>query len=153
MTDMADHITTNQSKLITSNVRKVFAQGMHHLDKRAYTFITLHMGFIAHFGLEGFQREYAQLGRFAVTLLDTETHVIEAGGGRHRNDDWADEVEQRGAPITAITIRAILGVARGAREGAQIRDILFQKTADLEQAGRLADKWGHHVVADEEVEA
>ena len=146
--DMADRITTNQSKLIVSNVRSVFTKGMHHLDKRSYQFITLHMGFIAHTSLQGFQREYAQLGRFAVTLLDTETHVIEVGGGRHRNDDWADEVEHRGAPITAITIRAILGVARGARPGAQLRDIQLQQEADMAEARRLAGKWGHHVVAD-----
>ena len=121
MADMADRITQNQSKLIVSNVRKVFAQySIEHLDKRAYTFITLHMGFIAHFNLEGFQREYAKLGRFAVTLLDTETHVIEVGGGRHRNDDWADEVEKRRAPTTAITLRAIRGGARGARAGARM---------------------------------
>ncbi len=147
--DMADRITTNQSKLIVSNVRNVFTKGIHHLDKRAYLFISLHMGFIAHTNLDGFKGAYPYLGHFATNLLDSGVHVIEVAGPRCRNDEWADQVEKRGAPITAGTIREILKVARGAREGAEARDKAIKMAADIEQANRLARRWGLHLVADD----
>jgi len=55
------------------NIRQVFRTGdIGKLTKGTYQFITLHMGFIAHYDLYGFQCAYADLELFREMLQRSE---------------------------------------------------------------------------------
>jgi hypothetical protein len=55
------------------NIRQVFQEGdIRLLTKATYNFITLHMGFIAHYDLHGFQCEYGDLELFREKLQTSE---------------------------------------------------------------------------------
>lgn len=76
-------------KALEQNIALVFRTGdIGKLNKPTYQFITLHMGFIAHYDLYGFQCEYADLEKFRKMLQTSEYS--------HRPDynlDWADHYE------------------------------------------------------------
>ena len=58
---------------LESNVSLVFRAGdIGKLNKPTYDFIILYMGFIAHYGLSGFQDAYSDLERFALSLQTSE---------------------------------------------------------------------------------
>jgi hypothetical protein len=60
-------------KYIVGNVEKVLKTGnIDHLSQGAYKFITLHMGFIAHYNLNGFKDSYENVAHLARTLLTSE---------------------------------------------------------------------------------
>ena len=111
-------LTETQGKRIVANVRHVFTgASIGALNKQAYHLITLHMGFIAHFNLAGFQNSYDDLRLFARSLQTSEY-----GHGRNYNIDWADELDHRYAddptnrgcgqpPTVTATIRGIVLVA------------------------------------------
>lgn len=72
------------------NIRKVFKTGnIDHLSQGTYEFITLHMGFIAHYNLEGFKCEYA--GRMDDFRLYLQTS--ELSRDINFNDLWAIRCE------------------------------------------------------------
>ena len=55
------------------NIRQVFKSGdIHKLSKGTYEFITLQMGFIAHYNLYGFQAAYHDLELFREMLQRSE---------------------------------------------------------------------------------
>ncbi len=55
------------------NIRQVFQEGdIRLLTKATYNFITQNMGFIAHYDLQGFQCEYADLDLFREKLQTSE---------------------------------------------------------------------------------
>lgn len=77
-------------KYIVGNVEKVLKTGnIDHLSQVAYKFITLHMGFIAHYDLGGFKSTYSNVAEFAQTLLTSEYSE-----DTNYNDHWADKIER-----------------------------------------------------------
>jgi hypothetical protein len=74
-------------------VRLVFKQNdITKLTKKAYKHITLHMGFIAHYSLYGFQDVYQDVDKFAQRLLTSELSN-DAGRNkkiatRYMDDPW-----------------------------------------------------------------
>jgi hypothetical protein len=73
MRDGLMELTDTQRKRIVNNVRKVFlTKSIDALNKQAYRFITLRMGFIAHYDLYGFRATYEDLRDFALTLQTSE---------------------------------------------------------------------------------
>jgi hypothetical protein len=71
------------------NIREVFSTGdIHKLTQATYQFITLHMGFIAHYDLRGFQCEYADLELFREKLQTSEYSQ-----DPEYNLRWADRCE------------------------------------------------------------
>lgn len=72
------------TKSILRSVQAVFdRQDIDMLSKKAYKHIILHMSFIAHYSLAGFQDVYSSLGHFAQTLLSSE---YDTDAGRSRRD-------------------------------------------------------------------
>ena len=70
---MAAQWAAQDTKNILRSVQAVFdKQDISKLTKKAYQHITLHMGFIAHYNLAGFQDVYSVLGHFAQVLLTSE---------------------------------------------------------------------------------
>ena len=62
-------------KYINSNIKSVFEKkNIGLLTKATYNHIHLHMGFIAHYNLEGFKCTYENLEQFAHKLLTSEMH-------------------------------------------------------------------------------
>ena len=74
------------SKNIIANVELVLTTGdITKLSKKAYEFITMDMGFIAHYDLRGFQCEYADIQEFAHRLQTSEYSQ-----DPNYNLDWAE---------------------------------------------------------------
>lgn len=112
-------LTHAQGKRIAANIRKVFeTEDVTHLQRGAYTLITLHMGFIAHYDLHGFQGTYKNPARFA-RMLQTSEHSDDPA----YNSRWADELDRRfrddpvrgcgQSPAVTEAIRAIVLLAQG----------------------------------------
>lgn len=104
-------------KAIVASVQRVFnGVGIDALTKNAYQFITLHMGFIAHYDLNGFKYAYEDLKEFSKALLTSEysrdEHYNLREADRQENDTdfkkWYGEAYQKSV---AKTIRAIVEVA------------------------------------------
>lgn len=103
---------------IVSNVKSVFKNhDINKLSQGAYKFISLHMGFIAHFSLQGFRSSYADLEEFAKKLQTSEYSndydynlkwAVEQSRYLDRKSDYGP------AYISSIgeTIRGIVAVAQ-----------------------------------------
>ena len=142
-------LTETQGKRIVANVRHVFTgASIGALNKQAYHLITLHMGFIAHFNLAGFQNSYDDLRLFARSLQTSEY-----GRGRDHNVDWADELDHRYAddptnrgcgqpPTVTATSRGIVLLAHEF-EG-EMQTVFGERERDdeLALAQRIANKHG-----------
>ena len=101
------------------NIREVFRAGdIGKLTKGTYHFITLHMGFIAHYDLYGFQCAYADLDLFREMLQRSEYS--------HESDynlKWADKEETDrdflkwyGYPYCHSVAEGIRRIVKAARE-------------------------------------
>ena len=70
--------TANQCKSILRSVEKIFStEKFTHLNNTAYKFITLRMGFIAHYNQHGFIAHYEEQGieQFAYCLIHGELNI------------------------------------------------------------------------------
>ena len=107
------------------NIREVFRTGdIGKLTKGTYEFITLHMGFIAHYDLHGFQCVYADLDLFREMLQRSEySHDPDY------NLEWADRKEGKYEPFIKwygyaychSVAEGIRRIVKAAREPEQIR--------------------------------
>lgn len=133
---------------IVRNVEQVFKfQDIRKLHKPAYEFITLHMGFIAHYDLYGFQDVYQDLRDFAVKLQTGEhygsrdANLYEAKRIETDSDfrEWYGEAYNKSK---AETIRGIVAIARKYEK--QIFESFGekQKNEEIELASSLAQKHG-----------
>ena len=81
-----------KTKSIIASVRRVMeANDIDKLTKAAYDHIILHMGFIAHYDLAGFQSTYSDVSFFAERLLTSEysTNLLQNRRDADRyNVDW-----------------------------------------------------------------
>jgi len=109
--------STTKVRRISKNVRQVFKHSdIRRLNKEAYNLIILHMGFIAHYNLYGFQDEYANVHEFARTLLTSEysrdprdtTNRAARIEEQYKHEEGKEVYGKR----TAQTIRAIILAAR-----------------------------------------
>ena len=111
-------ISKNTARAIVENIRKVAVKkDISFLSKQAYEFITLKMGFIAHYDLYGFQLVYKDLREFFLRLQTSEYsndknyNLREAD--RQENDSdfkkWYGEENQKN---TAWVMREIIKIAR-----------------------------------------
>ena len=108
------------------NIREVFKTGdIHKLTKETYHFITLHMGFIAHYDLQGFQCEYADLDLFR-RMLQTSEYSRDPD----YNLQWADKQETDrdflkwyGYPYCRSVAEGIRRIVEAAREQPEQRPL------------------------------
>lgn len=130
------------------NVELVFKSGhIAKLNKPTYEFITLHMGFIAHYDLAGFQAEYKDLRRFCQNLQTSEYST-----DRDHNLKWAVRREtdkffrdQYGAAYNHSIAQAIRGIIAVARKYEDRMAGVFgqlEKERDLAQVKRILTKYG-----------
>lgn len=140
-------------KRIVNNVRKVLEQAdIGLLRPQTYHFITLHMGFIAHYNLDGFKAEYRDLRLFCRNLQTSE--------GRDNydyNDQWAERLlvrainatvpEETDAWKVAYTIKDIVALAREYAPNIRATFDEAQKEQELAQARSLAAKHGYRLEA------
>jgi len=108
------------------NIREVFKSGdIGKLTKGTYQFITLHMGFIAHYDLYGFQCAYADLELFREMLQRSEySHEPD------HNLNWADRKEidrdflkWYGYPYCHSVAEGIRRIVKAAREQSEQRPL------------------------------
>lgn len=145
-------LTSLQSRRIVSNVKKVLkGQDIGLLSPQAYDLITQHMGFIAHFGLSGFQGVYRDLRELCRRLQTSEYST-----DLRRNMEWADELDHRYAsdptdrgcgqpPTVTAAIRGIVELAREYAPEIRASFDAAQRDEELALAGRLAGKYGMQV--------
>jgi len=108
------------------NIREVFKSGdIGKLTKGAYQFITLHMGFIAHYDLYGFQCAYADLELFREMLQRSEY-----SNDPNYNLNWADRKETdrdflkwNGYPYCHSVAEGIRQIVKTAREQSEQRPL------------------------------
>lgn len=140
-------------KAIVNNVELVFkAQDISKLNKPAYQFITLCMGFIAHYDLYGFQSVYQDLRDFAEKLQSGEL-----SRDKDYNLTWADSIERDNQfrewygeaynKSKAEAMRGIVAVARKYQEIIQKDFGAKQKKQELGIAFDLAQKHGYDLRA------
>lgn len=68
-----DKLKLPNTKIIVGDIDKVLRTGkIGYLRKSAYEFIIFHMGFIAHYSLDGFKEHYKDTNLFAYRLLTSE---------------------------------------------------------------------------------
>lgn len=105
-------------RALENNLKLVFRSGnIEKLNKPTYNFITLYMGFIAHYDVYGFRAEYKDLWLLADTLpsgegwADTERNLEYAD--RWENDPYFTKLYGRSYVVSvAAGIRALVNVAR-----------------------------------------
>ena len=128
---------------IVSNLNKVFATGdSTKLSPEAYKFITLSMGFIAHFNRSGFASSYEDL-----RLLARNLQTSEYGQSENYNREWADELDRRGEPDRADIVRAVVDVAITWEGRIRQHFAMKQRQEELELAVQLASKYGFALTA------
>ncbi|MCI0560208.1 MAG: hypothetical protein MN733_17105 [Nitrososphaera sp.] len=129
---------------IIRNVELVFkTSSIEKLNQPTYKFITLHMGFIAHYDLYGFQAHYQDLRDFCAKLQTSEYS---------RDEDYnlreADRYEHRqefGAAYNHSISQAIRGLVAVARKYAGKINAIFaqlEMERDLTQVKRILVKYG-----------
>ena len=109
------------TKNILRSVQAVFdSQDIGKLSKKAYQHITLHMGFIAHYSLAGFQDFYSSLNHFAQILLSSE-YGIDTGrnrrdAGRYMSDSTKFFAEQYGEVYCQSVCDCNIGIVEAAEK-------------------------------------
>ena len=136
-------------KAIASNVESVFKhQSISKLNNPTYNFISLHMGFIAHYGLGGFQSVYEDLREFALKLQTSEysyntDHNLHEATRIETDSDFKEWYGDAYNKSKAEAIRKIVEIAR--KYSVEI-DKSFgekEKNDDLALASTLASKHGY----------
>ena len=134
-------------KALVRNIGLVFKKkDIMKLNKPTYKFITLHMGFIAHYDLYGFQTNYENLRLFCRTLqtgelsndLDANLHAANSYEADRTFRHWYGEAHVRSV---AVAIRGIVEMVR--RYSDETRKVFTERErlADLAEARRLVSKW------------
>ncbi len=134
-------------RAIAGNVERVFkCRNIDKLNGPAYKFIIGHMGFIAHYDINGFKSEYADLRDFAKKLQSGEL-TCDAGynlknADRHERD--ADFAKWYGPAYNKSKANAMRGIVAVVRQHTAEIEKDFterEKTHDLALAGALIKKW------------
>lgn len=124
-------------KAIVNNVALVFKnRNINKLNNPAYNFIIQHMGFIAHYSLQGFQDSYADLEDFARKLQTSEYsddhgYNLREADRRERDGDfqkWYGPVYNKSV---AEAIRGIVEVARKYYPGTRGTMPMFDPEGDF----------------------
>lgn len=142
-------------KRITNNIELVLKnQDIAKLNKQTYEFITLHMGFIAHFNLQGFQSSYSDL-RLLCRKLQTAEYSDDKDynlktAERYRID--SDFKKWYGPDYNSSITDIIINIVGLVRKYEPIIDVNFdniQKKEELKLASSLAEKHGYKLVRKE----
>lgn len=104
-------------KAIVNNVKLVFKTGnINKLNGPAYHFISLYMGFIAHYDLYRFRKIYENLNLFAKHLLTSECsndlNYTYKEAIRHLQGNWKDQGGMVYQKSVGDTMLGIIAVAR-----------------------------------------
>lgn len=140
-------------RAITNNVRLVFkSQSIAKLNNPAYKFITLHLGFIAHYDLHGFQSTYADLRTFALRLQTSEynNNLDYNSNQADRQETDSQFAEWYGATYQkskAETMRNIIAIARQHQDEIKTAFDKKQKDDELAIAEKIATKYGLKITA------
>jgi len=136
------------TKGILRSVGQVLAKGnMQHLTKDAYHHITLHMGFIAHYDINGFRDVYRNVAEFARRLLTSEMSndpgYNERGADHYMRDSFFDK--SYGQPYCQSVTDCNVGIVRLAKAhlGRLTREAdENQRQAEIAELNRLATRHG-----------
>ena len=134
---------------IAKNIKRVAEEkDINLLNKPAYQFIILKMGFIAHYDIFGFREVYKDLREFFSRLQTSEY-----SNDKDYNLRWADSQEndsdfnkwygEDNQKNTAWVIREIIRIAREYEEKINEYFDGKQKEDELKEAGVLASKHGY----------
>lgn len=127
---------------VVNNVRKVLeARDIGLLRPETYRFITLHMGFIAHYDLGGFKAEYTDLRRLCRNLQTSEY-----SDGLGNNIAFSVRLHDEGKFEDADTIHELVLLAREYQEQIGVVFTAYERDREVEQARTLAEKHGYVLV-------
>jgi hypothetical protein len=135
-------------KALVSNVEQVFKTGsIEQLNKPTYQFITLHMGFIAHYNLLGFQDEYQDLRNFCQKLQTSENSTerdynLRAADKYETDSDFRKWYGEAYNKSKAEAIRGIVEVARKYEQATAASFGQRQKNQELAVAKSILTKSG-----------
>lgn len=131
-------------KALVRNVERVFkTASIEQLNMPTYQFITLHMGFIAHYNLPGFQDYYRDLRDFCQKLqtseysTDRDYNVKQSVRYEHRQD-YGEAYNQS----IAQAIRGIVAVARQYSDQTEAIFGQLERERDLAQVKQILTKYG-----------
>jgi hypothetical protein len=133
---------------IVRNVEAVFKSGnINDLRKGSYEFIILHMGFIAHYNLGGFQGSYEDLRDFAKNLLTSEysqdeNHNLREAARQERDSDFNTWYGRDYQMSVAQTMRGIVEVVKKHSAATEESEAEKEKANDLSVIRGLAHKHG-----------
>ena len=145
-------LTMVKAKRIVRNIKKIAEEkNIDFLTKPTYQFITLKLGFIAHYNRFGFVEVYRDLRKFFYRLQTSEYSNDEdynlRWADRQENDSdfkkWYGEQNQKN---TAWTIREIVRIAKQYEKEIGEYFDEKQKEAELKHAEVLASKYGYSLV-------
>ena len=108
------------------NIREVFRIGdIGKLTKGTYHFITLHMGFIAHYSLYGFMDRYADLDEFRFNLQTSEYSRDPDYNLKHADREEADSDFNKwyGSAYCLSVAEGIRRIVKAAREQPEQRPL------------------------------
>lgn len=124
-------------KAMVKNIEDVFKTGdITKLNKPAYSFVTLHMSFIAHYSLHGFHDVYRDLRKFCLAL---QTGEFSDNPGRSR--ELAGEYERREARYGQAYHDSVVAGIRGIVKVAQRYEQRIQEEFNARQ------RWDELIVA------
>lgn len=134
---------------ITSNIELIFKkQDISKLNKPTYNFIVSHMGFIAHYSLEGFQQEYKDLRKFIQTLQTSEysqklDHNLKEANRLINDEDFREWYGEDYNKSKSEAIRLIIDIAKRYAFIIDEKFTSIDRSCDLLLASRLAGKHGY----------
>jgi hypothetical protein len=135
-------------KHILKNVEDVFkSKDISRLSKQSYQFITLYMGFIAHYDLHGFRNEYADLRDFAKRLQTSEysndpDYNLRQADREETDADFRKRYGEEKQKEKAETIREIVKIARKHEKETNEYFGNLQRLEEISIAKGIAEKYG-----------
>ena len=120
---------------------------IRHLSQPAYKFITLHMGFIAHYNLHGFQEHYTDLRTFCWKLKTSEystdeNHTLKLANQYEVDPFFRQQYGQAYVRSIAQTIRGIVAVVRRLEPTSTEVFDRFEKAQRLITVGETLKRYG-----------
>ncbi len=140
-------------RAITNNVQLVFKSlTITKLNEPAYKFITLHLGFIAHYNLQGFQDVYADLRKFALRLQTSEysnnsDHNSNEANRQETDKQFAEWYGKAYQKSKAEIMRNIVNLARQHQDEIEVVFDEKQKADELAIADKIVTKYGLKITA------
>ena len=139
---------TYQVQRLVGNIDLVLKRcDIRQLSTPTYKFITLHMGFIAHYDLHGFREHYADLRTFCWKLQTSEyssdeNHTLTLANRYEADPFYRGQYGRAYVRSIALTIRGIVAVVRRLEPGVTELFDRFEKAQRLTGAIEKLEAYG-----------